>query len=650
MSKYFWAISVFSILFIWSSQSLVAQNLVPNPSFENWDGTSGSGGNTLDGLDDWYQANGTADHHHTDFSGNNLIGLSPCPLGQGNTECGMPVTGEAVLGCWKGNGIDGTREWAGVQLTQTMQIGSCYRVSFWIQNKEDDPNQLYETNQWGIFFSETMLPTFGANVIDYTNKMDQIVMTSEVIGDTIWHYIETEFPANEPYQYIYVGYQGNVANSTFTANNSSPSLGFYVWFDDITIEEITLPELTVSNDETICEGDSILISASSNYPVIWSHLDPDTTSSIWVKPQTTTTYYVQTQDSTKCSVLDSVIITVNPTDLVEYPDADVICLGVDPFILDPNSNNGTWSGSGITDAITSLFDPNLAGEGTHEIFFESNNDCNDNFILEVDVYATPTIDFAADINTGCAPVNVTFTDLTPIPGISYDWDFGNGITSNDLVSASTVYNDLGNYDVSLAVNYSDHCSATSTMNNFIQVGEVPTANFTFSPTEITNLAPDVQFENLSSQNANILLWDFGDGNSSSQLNPSYQYLVPGIYEVQLFATSPEGCQDSTSQFVTVDNQVKFYIPNAFSPDGNGYNDEFKTFPIGLVESYQIIIFDRWGSLVFQSKDLDEHWNGYVNGELAAEGVYVYLIEYQFADFINGGTQTKRLSGDVTIVK
>lgn len=650
MRKYFWAISVFSFLIIWRSQPLVAQNLVPNPSFENWDGTSGAGGNTLDGLDNWYQANGTADHHHTDFSGNNLIGLSPCPLGQGNTECGYPVTGEAVLGCWKGNGIDGTREWAGVQLTQAMQAGSCYKVSFWIQNKEDHPDFLYETNQWGIFFSETMLPTFGANVIDYTNKMDQIVMTSEVIGDTVWHYIETEFPANEPYQYIYVGYQGNVSNSTFTAANNSVSLGFYVWFDDITIEEITLPELTVSNDETICEGDSILISASSNYPVIWSHLDPDTTSSIWVKPSTTKTYYVQTQDSTKCSVLDSVIITVNLTDLVEYPDTDIICLGVDPFILDPSNNNGIWSGPGITDTSTSLFDPNLAGEGTHEIFYEANNDCNDNFILEVDVYTTPTLDFAPDVSVGCAPVNVTFTDLSPIPGISYNWDFGNGMNSNDLSSASTVYNDLGNYDVSLAVDYSDHCSATSTLNNLIQVGEIPTANFTFSPTEITNLAPDVQFENLSSQNASILLWEFGDGNSSSQLNPSYQYLLPGIYEVQLFATSPEGCQDSTSQLVTVNNQINFYVPNAFSPDGNGHNDEFEIFPIGLVESYQINIFNRWGGVVYQSNNIDEHWNGYVNGKLSQEGVYIYLIEYQFADFINGGFQKGKLIGDVSIVK
>lgn len=647
MKHPFWTISMLFILLSSNSPLLFAQNLIPNPSFENWDGTSGQGGNTLDGLDNWYNANGTADHHHTSISGTNLTSLEPCPLGQGNEWCGAPVEGEAVLGCWKGNGLDGTREWAGIQLTSAMTTGNCYKVSFWVQNKEDNPNSLYETNQWGIFFSETMFPTFSPNVADYTNRLDQIVMTDEVVGDTIWHYYEFIYQANAPHQYAYVGYQGNVASSTFTAANPSFTLGFYVWFDLISVTPIEV-DLSLSEDITICPGDSVLLEANSNYPVIWSHQNPDTTSSVWIAPQETTTYYVQTQDSTVCTIIDSVVVTVIPETVTEY--TDLVCLGSDAFPLASNNSDGNWTGNGIINESLGLFDPNEAGLGTHEIRFESNNHCSESFTLLIDILDTPTLDFESDINTGCAPANIHFTDLSQSTGITYHWDFGNGTTSNDVGTTSINYTDPGLYDVQLSVSYSEHCTASLTQDNWIQLGESPFANFTFSPSTITNLEPEVQFENLSSQNINSFSWHFGDGNSSIQMNPHHEYSLPGNYEAQLIVTSPEGCQDSTSQLITVNNQIDFYIPNAFSPNDDGINDSFDVFPAGEITTYQITIFDRWGGTVFQSSKIDEPWDGYIKGKLAPKGIYVYLIEYEFADYINGGLQKGNRSGDVMIMR
>ncbi len=645
----FWIFCVFFISFFWNGGLTYAQNLIPNAGFENWDGTTGPGASSLDGLLNWYNANGTVDHHHTSLSGNNLTGLDPCPLGQGAMDCGYTIAGESVIGCWKGNG-DGSREWAGVQLTQPLESGACYKVSFWIQNKEDNPDFLYETNQWGVFFSETQFPAFSVNVTDYTSRLDQIVMTEEVVGDTIWHYFEFDYQANEAYQYAYFGYQGNVATSTFTAANSTdPLLGFYAWFDEVSIVKIT-SELTVSNDTIICSGDSVLVTANSNSPVVWSHLAPDTVSSFWATPQTTTTFYVRTQGTTDCSILDSIVIGVNQEEEVEFPAEEVICLGSGPFILDPNPNDGIWVGPGIVDASTSLFDANIAGVGPHEIYFISNNDCRENFTLELQVLETPILDFESDVSAGCTPLEVTFTDLTPITGPSYNWDFGNGGMSNETSSTTTTYSEPGNYDVGLSVTYSDYCAATISNSNFIQVGETPSADFSYSPTEITNLNPRVQFENLSSLNVTNWFWSFDNGNSSTQRNPFYEFLQPGIYDVQLFVATNEGCQDSVTQILTITNQINFYIPNVFSPNGDGVNDFFEIFPIGLVESYQITIFDRWGETVFKSTDLMQRWNGSVKGEPGQEGVYIYMLEYQFMDFINNGLKSGVLSGDVTILK
>ena len=135
-----------------SKGGLQAQNLIADPGFEVWDGTVGSPPETTAPLTHWYNANGTPDHHHVDNPpGNNLTSLEPCATGQGFTNCGFPYDGGGVLGCWKGNGLDGTREWAGTILTEPMVPGACYQISFWIQNKEDKPTALYETNQWGLF-------------------------------------------------------------------------------------------------------------------------------------------------------------------------------------------------------------------------------------------------------------------------------------------------------------------------------------------------------------------------------------------------------------------------------------------------------------------------------------------------------------------
>jgi len=134
-------------------------------------------------------------------------------------------------------------------------------------------------------------------------------------------------------------------------------------------------------------------------------------------------------------------------------------------------------------------------------------------------------------------------------------------------------------------------------------------------------------------NAATYFWDFGDYNSqdnnTTAVNPNHDYNYAGQYQVYLVAISNKGCTDTVMHMIGVDADYAIYVPNAFTPDGNGTNDVFRPVGIGIDEaSYRMYIFDRWGEIVYTTDNFQNGWNGSVkgsNGGLAEQGVYVYKI-------------------------
>ncbi|MCR9290395.1 MAG: PKD domain-containing protein [Bacteroidetes bacterium] len=561
------------IIFCFCGSLLYAQNLIPDGGFEIWDSSIGSPPNTMSPLNNWYNANGTPDHHHQDNpAGSNLTSLQPCPTGNGNTDCGFPYEGKAVLGCWKGNGDDGTKEWAGTQLVEPMVAGGCYKVSFWVQNKKDNPDFYMATNQWGIFFSQMQIPFFSPDVADFSTMTDHFVMTEEVVQTSEWEYFEYDYQASEDFKYAYVGFMGNGSTSTNITWSDDFFIGFYAWFDDIIVERID-PMLELTEDVTLCLGDSLMINAESNFPVIWTDgVTIDSTLSFWVKPTESTTYYFQTQDSTQCSILDSVVVNV---------------------------------------------------EGSEDI------------------------DFEADVLGGCPPFEVQFNDINPAQIATYEWDFGDGFFEEASFSTDHTYSESGIYDVTMTVTYFEDCVSTLTKENLIEVFEIPNADFDFTLGQSVNGLPEVQFSDQSEGNISEWFWDFGDGTSSFNQNPIHEYKLPGEYQVVLNVTTFQGCIHSITQTVFVSSELNFYIPNVFSPNGDGVNDRFEIFPFGQFENYKISIFDRWGGLMFESANPSEFWDGKnKNGQKAPGGIYTYMIEFLPIEL---NPKRKKLSGDVLIL-
>lgn len=620
-----------------------SQNMVPNPGFELWDiDHVVSPPATLDGLDFWYNANGTADHHHVDIvGGSNLTALEPCPTGEGNTWCGEPYEGGGVMGFAKN--LEGIpyREWGGVQLLQSMEPGICYRVSFWIQNKKDAPDDLHESNHWGIFFSQTQFPDFNTLEDDYNQLSNQWVACEEIISGSEWQQVELEYTPDEAYQYIYIGFMGNDADAAYNFTGDNPMF-LYAWVDYVVIEPVFLE---IPEDITICPDDSVFLEFFSNQEIWWTDGNlSDTTTQFWVQPETTTTYHVEIQGINVCQLRDSVTITVQGEQAIDYPE--LICLNEPPFILDENAGPGTWTGPGIIDESTGLFDPAEAGLGEMIVAFTSEADCLADFQWNLTVSAVPEPQVVAEPLEGCVPFSTIITDMGP-PGNQYFWKINGEPVTTEMEQFSYQFATPGSYQLEAIVQYSDHCMTEIILEDFITAHEQPVADFTYTPDAPDVFNNEVTFTDLSQGEITSWQWDFGDFTSSGLTNPTHAFQQPGEYAVQLTVTSPGICVDSTIQQINIKNAIRLYLPNVFSPNLDGVNDVFLPYYVGELYNYQITIFNRWGGMVFQSENPEEGWNGNGQSRPAEVGVYTYIVEYSLEAEDTSG---EVLSGTVLLIR
>lgn len=409
------------------------------------------------------------------------------------------------------------------------------------------------------------------------------------------------------------------------------------------------PVATAGNNSPICEGQTLNLSANTvagasyqwNGPGGYSSTNEDPT-----RPNATPNMsgqYVLVITNNGCSSAPSVTsVTVNPTQ-----DATINAAG--PFCDNENATNlvaatpgGTWSGNGITNANTGTFDPSLAGAGSHTISYTSAGTCSTTDTETITVIASPILDVQAASTVGCNPMNVAF-DLTVQPaGSLVQWDLGDGTTVNSNTDINHVYQLPGLYTVDVTAS-SNGCSSNLLLTNYITVNETPTASFSVGISDLT-----VELNNQSS-GADTYLWSFGDGNTSTEANPSHTYTNAGEKTViQLIAFSAEGCSDTTFQEIVLEEEIIFFIPNAFTPDGDMINQYFSpVITSGIdVSTYEFKIFNRWGELVFVSNDVNLGWDGTFGNIQVPEGLYTWTLK--FSDKKTDNKYTYK--GGVTILR
>ncbi|MEX1001158.1 MAG: PKD domain-containing protein [Crocinitomicaceae bacterium] len=288
--------------------------------------------------------------------------------------------------------------------------------------------------------------------------------------------------------------------------------------------------------------------------------------------------------------------------------------------------------------------------GTHQVTFNVFYDqCEASYTAPVEVAAPPMVNFGVPDELKCVPYTAQFTNLstasTPIFSV---WDFGDGQTSTNTHPVH-VYDQVGTYDVSLTIWTISGCIDTLTMlrTNLIEVFPRPTSQFSVSPTEINEYEANFYFIDQSS--GAVEKWfHFADGTAEKADSIWHFYNDPGVYYPWQVVYNEYGCSDRSQQMIKITPNIPIMVPNAFTPNGDTYNNTFQ--PVLYEDQvYELFIYNRWGEQVHHSKALNANWDGTYNGVLVEDGVYIWKIIYTSFDPEEENILVE-VQGHVTVIK
>jgi len=475
----------------------------------------------------------------------------------------------------------------------------------------------------------------------------------------------------------------NLTAGEYQVQISIPAPNYCPIFDTITVNE---PGAILTNpfaDTSICIGGVATLSAyasGGNGGFIHHWTTPQGTTfdtypyeTITVDTLTfdPTSYTVVTEDSNNCLSNPKYpkVDIFPPISIAMDPDTQ-ICVNT-PLILHPTNVAGGAYTVGDKYEVYSFFwfDENgvaLQSSGdslslipTEEAMYYLSvvDTCSTPMKTDsiyVHFYTQPNTAFTSDTTSGCYPTGIQFINLTdPNLLVGSLWNFGDGEYSSED-EPYHVYTGTGYYTVSLQVVSPDGCYTESIKTNYIRSNGYPNADFEYFPLHPTMLNPQVTFVNLSNDNLSNY-WEFEEGypstGTSVEENPVFLFpnTTPGVYPVYLQVSNETNCVHDTIVNVTIYEDFAVFLPNSFTPNGDGYNDVFG--PVGTdlnPNDYSMQIYDRWGELVFKTTNLEEPWNGAKNnsGELVQEGVYVYRMVIRSATTYG----KKEISGDVLVIQ
>lgn len=399
------------------------------------------------------------------------------------------------------------------------------------------------------------------------------------------------------------------------------------------------PKLNTSlpTPRTACIGQNVTLSTTASggtpsYNYMWSP-GGSISDTATVIPSTTTTYTVVVTDANGCSTSQTVTVTVNPPLNVTGTGATGLCVG-DPATINALATGGnggpysySWMPNNSTGATVSVTNPPAGSSDYTVTVTDGCGTPSATTIVTVTVNPPPVIQFSPDVTSGCSPLKVTFTNTTAAPLFCF-WDFGDGSSSSVCNDSAHTYLSAGTYTVKLTVTDTNNCVNARADTALIRVS-APVADFSMSSTRVSIYEPSISFTD-QSINASTWLWNFGDtvstANSSIMKNPSHTYSDTGVYCIKLVVHDSTGCVDSTIKCLTIVPQYTFYVPNAFTPNGDSMNEIFNGKGSGIY-TYKMLIFDRWGNLIFTTEDINNGWDGCVKGSSnpVQQDVYVYKI-------------------------
>lgn len=488
------------------------------------------------------------------------------------------------------------------------------------------------------------LPSVTASVASFTN--------TTCFGSCDGSATVTQTGGTAPYTYSWSSGGVNATETGLCAGTYTVTVTDVNGCSDTAIVTITEPaqvQVTPNPVAPICIGQSATLSASAtggNGPYTYTWCGGITGNPVSMSPTVTTPCDVFATDINGCtSPLQTFTITVNPPLTVNTTGSGDICPGSS---LQLNATGGGGDGAPYTyswSPSAGLGNPNIenptASPTVTTVYTVTVTDnCTAlpaTATVTVVVNPVPVPVISSDITSGCmngTGLCVNFTDQSTVAGgavVGWAWDFGNMAASGQQNPSNICFSPAGSYMVNLTVTSDSGCIAATTVPYVITVYPDPIADFTFGPQPATILNPEICFTD-SSLGAVSWSWDFGDptDNTTSALqSPCHFYPDTGTYCVELVVTSINGCTDSVTYCLVIQPDFTIYVPNAFTPNSDGVNDLFFPKGVGIdKDNFRMMIFDRWGNLIFDTRHPNDGWDGRVRrqGDIVQEDVYIWKIE------------------------
>ncbi len=418
-----------------------------------------------------------------------------------------------------------------------------------------------------------------------------------------------------------------------------------------------IPISIEANDTTVCESDTLILSPKVNglgpFSYLWSN--GETSHAIEVIPKGAQTYTLEVTDT--CGISESKSITVTGltnTIKISSEKKFEICAN-ESLTFEVSAEGGTGSytykwDNGLPNGPTQTVQPTTSTSYPVEI----RDECHiRKDTIDVSVRPIPVPTFVGD-SRACAPYTSKIANTAGIDSCTCFWDLGNGQTSISCDTAIAYYATPDEcFNVSLSITNNDGCTGTTRTQDFICMEPEAKANFTFFQENPNVLHSEVTFIQIPNPDVASSEWIVPNGLNESYDEEGDLFInfpkQPNIgYKICLSVITKEGCSDTSCQIIGIEDIETAFVPNAFTPDGDGINDLFQPIMRANVSDYKLRIFNRWGQLVYVSSDQNEGWDGKIlSSEITAEpGLYVwqmYYVHYEIAS-------KQKAQGHVSLVR
>lgn len=395
-----------------------------------------------------------------------------------------------------------------------------------------------------------------------------------------------------------------------------------VFTDSIRISPDTIIPFDIGSDSSICKGDSIVLTATaglSNYT--WWPLAntlPQGPASIKVFPTSNTLYYVSAVKQNGCEVTDSVRINVFNTPTVNLGFDTRLCAG---DTLQLNAGTGfstyTWSTGEQTASIKAY------RAGRYYVSATDNNYCTARDTLSIpDIIPLPV----TQLPTETAICQGQLKKLHAGTGFaSYLW---NTSATTESISVTSI----GQHWVTVTNSFG--CRKTDT----VHISKVIASPAGFMPFNDSTICRYESITVAPSQNFASYLWNTGSVSKSIVANSSGNYWLK--------VTDANGCAGIDSvTLLQKDCNIGLFFPNSFTPNDDGLNDLYKPKLYARLDTYHIVIYNRYGQTLFESRNITEGWNGKFKGDKLENGAYIWQCWYQLI-----GENMQNKSGTVLLIR